>query len=88
LNIRLKHYGEDHIECEKTLYNLCITLGKLGEYYKAYNYYLHVLKIEEKKSEEDHTYYPTIFKNVLLRIRSKRWLFEIIKDIKKTLRRG
>jgi hypothetical protein len=32
LEINKKHYGEDHVEYAKTLYNLSLTNNDLGDY--------------------------------------------------------
>jgi hypothetical protein len=32
LEIKKKHYGEDHVEYAKTLHNLSIELSNLGDY--------------------------------------------------------
>jgi hypothetical protein len=35
LEIKKKHYGDDHVDYASTLQNLCNTLNALGEYEKA-----------------------------------------------------
>jgi hypothetical protein len=45
LEIKKKHYGEDHIEVAKTLEKLCASLEKIGEYKKAKEGYMNVLDI-------------------------------------------
>ena len=34
-NIKVRHYGQDHVEVAITLYNLALVHGKLGEHEKA-----------------------------------------------------
>jgi tetratricopeptide (TPR) repeat protein len=57
LDIRKRHYGEDHIEYATTQQNLCMILEKLGEYDKAKEGYLKVLEINKKSFGEDHIFY-------------------------------
>jgi hypothetical protein len=48
IEIKKKHYGEDHIEYAKTLQNLCYTLNNLGEYENAKEGCLKELEIKNK----------------------------------------
>jgi hypothetical protein len=48
IEIKKKHYGEDHIEYAKTLQNLCNTLNNLGEYENAKEGCLKELEIKNK----------------------------------------
>jgi tetratricopeptide (TPR) repeat protein len=57
LEIKKKHYREDHIEYARTQENLCITLRSLGEYEKSKVCYIKALEIKMIYLGEDHVEY-------------------------------
>jgi tetratricopeptide (TPR) repeat protein len=57
LEIEKKHYGEEHVEYAKTLYNLANRLSDLGDYETAKKHLLKVLEIEKKNYGENHIEY-------------------------------
>jgi hypothetical protein len=57
LEIEKKYYGEDHIECAKTLHTLSNRLSDLGDYEGAKIQLLKVLEIKKKYYGENHVEY-------------------------------
>jgi hypothetical protein len=49
LEIKKKHFGEDHVEHANTQNNLCYTFDNLKEYEKAKEGNLNTLELKKKK---------------------------------------
>ena len=57
LEIKKKHFGEDHVSYATTLGNLSGVLNNMGDYKSAKEGYQKVLEIYKKHFGEDHVEY-------------------------------